>query len=318
MRPEFCGAWTISLVVALGLASVCAACGAGEGATSGAEGARVIGRDQIGGDVVSTVDGHAITRQEVEEAARAASVSPTVALRRLQDEYVLSLAAERAGWGDDAQVSQAGRRALVQALLARSVEAGEVEIDPAQIEAAYEANSARFDAPERRNSLHVLALTGGPNNAVEAQRWIMELHAELSRAPDVTAAALAVRHRQLDSLPFGVLVQEVEGNERAAGADPAYLSALFELREPGLVPVAVQTSLGWHVIVLTHIEPGRSVGRVEATLTLREERTAVIRANRLGGLVHDIVQEHPVVVQPEAGRLLENSRIVNTGAPGGR
>ncbi len=263
----------------------------------------------MGGDVISTVDGHPITLSELAHASTGASVDPAVALSRLQDEEVVARAAQRAGWGADPEVARAERRALVQALLARTVEATEPEIDPVEIERAYEASGGRFDAPERRGGVYVLARTGGPNDEAAARRWIAQAHAEIAAAAEPVAAALAIGRRPLDSLPFGAEVREVELVDRGAGADPAYLEALFALERPGLVPAPVLTSAGWQVIVLTRIEPARSVARVDAMLTLRDERVAVIRAAALAQLVREIARDRPVVVEPNASSLLANLRI---------
>ncbi|RZO57970.1 MAG: hypothetical protein EVA89_20500, partial [Sandaracinaceae bacterium] len=60
-----------------------------DGASDPAHAPASVGAAAVGGRVVSTVDGHPITVDQVAAAARAAGVTPEVALRRLQDEALL-------------------------------------------------------------------------------------------------------------------------------------------------------------------------------------------------------------------------------------
>jgi hypothetical protein len=76
----------------------------------------------VGGRVVSTVDGQPITVEDVERVARSAELSPAEALRRLQRYHLLAGEAERRGFGANAAVRRASRKAAVQALLAAEVE----------------------------------------------------------------------------------------------------------------------------------------------------------------------------------------------------
>jgi hypothetical protein len=78
---------------------------------------------EVGGRVVSTVDGQPITVEDVERVARSAELSPAEALRRLQRYHLLAGEAERRGFGANAAVRQASRKAAVQELLAMEVEA---------------------------------------------------------------------------------------------------------------------------------------------------------------------------------------------------
>lgn len=295
------------------IAALLAACGPGDGAEDGLGlGDRIRGDERVGGDVVSTVDGHAITVAEVEVAARSSGVPPEVALRRLQDEVLLALAARRGGVGsDDPAAVRAQRQAMVQALLARTVEAQEPEVPQDELAAAYEASRQRFSRPERRVSTHVVARDAPVADMEAGRAWIEELLGELRAAPDPVNAALAVRRRSdLDTLPFAVEVQEVDGLAQDDPATaPAYLRALYAMEEPGVYPAPVRTELGWHAVILERIEPPRATSREEALETLRGERVAQHRHAALNELVGDIAERTPVTLVPDAPQLLTNPRI---------
>lgn len=293
---------------------ILAACGPSEGAPGAdAERARVRGTAVLGGEVVATVDGHPITLAEVEAASRAGGVSPTVALRRLEDELILSLAAERHASVQEARVRRAVRQAEVQALLARTVESAEPEIDPADVEAAYDANPARFVAPEERRSCHVLAVVPAGREDPVAEQWIREVIGELQAAPDPVAEALAIRRRPLEQLPFEVVVQEVVGLTRENASEQAYVDALFGMPAEGVIPHPVRSAQGWHAIVLTRIEPARYTPRADALAILHGEMVANYRAGALMQLEEQIASHTPRFLAPNLPELLAQPGI--TEAP---
>ncbi len=291
-----------------------AACGPTDGVEgTGPEGARIRGAAEVGGEVVAAVDGHPLTLAEVEAAARAAGVSPVVALRRLEDEAILALAAERHARGPHPDVRRAVRQAEVQALLARTVEAAEVEIDQETVEAAYDANPQRFVAPEERRSAHVLAVVPPDREEPAAEAWIREVIAELQAARDPAGVALSIRRRSLDELPFEVVVQEVVGLARENASDPAYAAALFAMEREGVVPNPVRSSQGWHAVVLTRIEPARYTPRADALAILHEEMLAQFRSGELLRLEDEIAHRTPIFYAPRFPELLTLPGITGAG-----
>jgi hypothetical protein len=296
---------------AIGLALLALACGDGPGGSE-AERERARGRAVVGGEVVSTIDGNPISRRDVESAARAARVRPSVALHNLQDEALLALAAEREGYGDDRGASRAERQAAVQMLLLREVEARvpESAVDEAQVLAAFEADPQRYDRPEMRGSVHVWAeIQPGASSDAEEQ-LIRQLHAELSASSDPEAEIYAIRRRTFD-VPFAVRVDDetlLAASDESA--DPAYLRAIFAMAGPGLVPAPVRSSFGWHAVLVTQIQPGQHLDREETIDRLRAEWLASERARRMEALVAEIAQGTPVVVDPpSAHALLSDPRL---------
>lgn len=254
---------------------------------------RARGDAVVGGQVVSTVDGHPITLADVRHAVEITGVEPELALRRLQDELLLTEAARRAGYADDEEARQVARRVAVQRLLAEEVEAahGPEEVDPAELEAAFEENLARFETPERRASVTVSARppeNAPPGAAQAARAFAAEVWRELAAADDPSLAAFAVQRRVLPNLPFEVSVDEVDPLSRRDEESHAYLDALFAAEAPGLLPELVQTEVGFHAVVLTEIVPASELTREEALDVLRDERVARARAEALGELVAEI------------------------------
>lgn len=243
----------------------------------------------MGGEVVSTIDGHPITLTEVERAARSAGVPLRLALARLQDEMLLAHAAARAGYVEDSEIRGGGRRAMVQALLRLEFEAEPVEVSDEVLAAAYDENPGAFEAPELRSSVHVLARVDGPPAAAdEAERYIRAVHRRLPVGPEAEAELLAMQRRPPEHLPFTVEVEEVSAMRRNGDADEAYSEGLFTVDAPGLVPDIVRSSYGWHVIVCTRIEPARSTSREEAIEILRGRFVAATRARRLLALQSEL------------------------------
>ena len=285
------------------------ACGPSGGEGSAERAPHERGGDEVGGDTVATVDGHGIDRSLVASAARAAEVTPEVALSRLEDEQLLALAAARAGLEQDPEVRRASRRALVQSLLARTVETAAIEPSPEQVEQAFEAGRERFSAPERRRSTRVLAEVPPGAEGAQARAWIERVILELSQASDATNAALAIRRRQLDQLPFSVEVSEIGALARQEGWDPAYQAGLFSREEPGVVPEPIRTARGFEAIVITWIEPARSISREQALHILEGERDAALRQALLQRFVQRLRTQRPTAVSPEATRWLSELRL---------
>ena len=74
------------------------------------------------GPIVATVEGEAITLEEVRATAAATRLSPLAALRRLEEERVLYRHAVALGTLDGPEVEHETRRAAVQVLLRRRVD----------------------------------------------------------------------------------------------------------------------------------------------------------------------------------------------------
>src|SRR5689334_17731926 len=113
------------------------------------------GTSSVGGQVVSTVNGMPVTLGEVRDLVEHGGLDARTALRRLQDERLLAVEARRRGHEQAWSVFEVGRKASAQALLQRTAE--QVAVSDVAIDAAYAAQRLRFEKPERRVCVHMLA-----------------------------------------------------------------------------------------------------------------------------------------------------------------
>lgn len=92
---------------------------------------KAAGKLRARGGVVAKVDGAAIGVDQVRELAQQRGLAPRVALERLEDEQLLVSEAARRGYGRPDLTERAVKRALVQALLAETVDRIRAEDVPA-------------------------------------------------------------------------------------------------------------------------------------------------------------------------------------------
>jgi hypothetical protein len=192
------------------------------GPSSGAEGPRRRATEARG-DVVSSVDGMAITGAEVERLANAGKLSAQAALQRLQAERLLADEAERRGYGSETETQHVMRQALVQALLTRDVEA--VEIPAAEVDAAYAAGRTRFEKPELRTASHVLAqlpAKASPQQDAEAEAFIRDVIRRLNASDDLHATLDALRSEHPSA--FQVVVEQLPASPAKGAFVPEFSS----------------------------------------------------------------------------------------------
>ncbi len=283
--------------------------------------ARSRGDARVGGDVVSTVDGHPIMLEDVRRAVERTGVPPRVALRRLQDELLLGGAAAQHGLDEDPDVRRRARQEAVQELLRVEVEeTNRPEGLPlARLEAALEADPSRWVQPARRRSVTVLArVPEGATAALDeaARAWIARQRDALAEAEDPERAALALQRRAPEALPFEVSVDAVMPLAADADADAAYLEALFApASAPAVAPAPVRSSVGWHAVVVTELLPPMHTPREEALELVRGELAAANRAQELSLLLRGLGEATAVHLRPEVvGGALADPTLLG-GAP---
>jgi len=261
----------------------------------------------VGGDVVATVEGQPITIEEVEEVAHTVGITPLEALRRLEDERVLSRLAAASPVADDPAVERAARRAAVRALLAREIEAGrEPEAIPvADVEARHEAIAEMMSAPETRRASHALVALA-PDAAQAQLDAAIRLARRIRdgvRASESPSAALDAFSGSQGGLE--VSVEHMEPMRRADLVSP-FAETLFGAPQPGLIEEPIRTSFGIHVIVLEEIIPPWEVPREEWEPVIRRQLAAERRAEALEQLATRLSEQTNIVVDPAAARLAES------------
>ena len=265
---------------------------------------------EVGGEVVSTVDGEPITLTQVRETATRLHLAPQDALRRLQSELAIVHRAEATPLVRDAEVERAAQRAAVRALLRTQLEVAHTAEGqtPQAVAARYAEIAQNLVSPEQRVSTHLLVPIAA--DAEEARRDAARRIAEgflrdVAIAPD-EAAALT----QMDALAgthgaFEVSVEHLPAFSRT-DIETSFADALFGMTEPGLVPRVVQTSYGFHVIYLQRIEAPWTVPREEWEPALRRQLSVEARAEALIALTDDLGARQRVLMSPHLDAILAN------------
>ncbi len=251
------------------------------------------------GPIAARVDGEPIAVSEVEEAARATGLTPTEALRRLEQERALLHRAAHVSLQADAEADDASRRASVQALLHDRVEAAidESTIEDTEIAARYRASRASWMQPERRGSVHVLAAPQNDEARAAAERFIRACIARLAGSTDPAGEARAIAAEGAAGRSFTLTVEALPPTTRQARIEEPYLAALFAIPSaPGVAPEPVVTSYGIHAVVLTSIEPAFEMTLAEATPILRRQLVAEHRGAALDALTRTLASHTTVQI----------------------
>jgi parvulin-like peptidyl-prolyl isomerase len=261
------------------------------------------GRAAVSDDVVSTVDGARIAATEVSALARAGGLSTAAALARLEAERLLAQEAARRGYDSHAQTRSVGRQALVQALLSRDIESQSVDED--EIRAAYAREHTRFETPEKRTATHLLAFLpkGASAEQDRAAREFCEMASrELRNASDRQATLAQLRTTQ--SALFAVKVEDLPAVANDKSFVPEFQRALFSVPAPGVVEAPVKTEFGWHVIIVTAIQPATHLSLESARPQLRQELAVRKRKQALEALLAKLRRGTPVQFSASAQQAL--------------
>ncbi len=237
--------------------------------------------------VVATVSGSVITSTDVKRVMQDLGISAAEALSRLEAERLLMGEAERLGFGRHRQVALVAKRAAVQALLAERVEAAEVS--DAELEEAYQKHLDRFRRPELRGSVHVLAKLGrGASQEVSraGERFAREAIAAFERAQDPESVLATFRKRESDL--FEVVVERIPPIPKDAPFATEFKDAVFGRAKTGAVPHPVRTDFGWHAVVVTEIQPAKTLGLERAAEVLRPHLESEKRKGRLKELLSEL------------------------------
>ncbi len=273
------------LCLHLGAAAVLASACNGRGGTRTAAEPQTAA--QLGGEVVSTVDGVAIRVADVQALARAGGLSARAALSRLQSEALLAAEAAARGYETRPRVMQVARQAAVQAQLAAEIES--VRATDAAIAAAYAAHQDKYHRPELRASTHVLAaLPPTPTQTQEqaAHAFVLDACHRLTTNADIEAVLAELKQAKSES--FKIQVQDVPASAKDGSLVAPYSEALFAAAGPGPVPTPVRTSFGWHAIVVRSIEPASAVSLQQARAELVQEVEAKLHKAKLDALLVEL------------------------------
>lgn len=266
------------------------------------------------GVIVAHVDGEPIALADVEDVVRRTGLSPSEALRRIEDETLLYAAATAAGTTPDDEDERTVRRAMVQAYLRHEIEDAITPetLDPAAVQERIARDRRFFSSAEVRRSTNVLvrfrdgaarARAAPTAEEASAMRTLAEgIRDTLRSVPDPAAvAAERYAHDATDEgSPYEVLVEAIPPTAADGAFDDTYLAALFALDPSSPVSEPVTTSFGVHVIVLGEIVPPWSTPEGEVETIIRRQLVAEARADALVALEDRLWAEGPPVLDERA------------------
>ncbi len=169
------------------------------------------------------------------------------------------------------------------------------------LRAAYEAQKGRFIVPERRRVSHILIEASASAEDVEIQtaRLQAEALARQAREGDDFAALAEANSADIGSAPLGGDLGFLEPGIMA----DSFETAAYALTLDQPISDPVQTGFGWHVIMLTDIEPSSGMAFEEArdmliaeSMEEQSERLFLDLADRMV----DIVYEDPTTLEAAA------------------
>jgi parvulin-like peptidyl-prolyl isomerase len=200
------------------------------------------------------------------------------------------------------------REALVQELLVNVVEP--VAVSTSELEAAFQAQKARFSQPEKRRGTHVLAqlpADAEPRARQSAEAFIKQTIRALQNTRDIDATLSAAQSES--SRDFNIVVQELPLAADDGTFVPEFSSALFSAGAPGVVQEVVHTQFGYHAIVVREIVPAVNASASVAFETLEQEISTRKRAQQLDALLSDLRSSTPVKFSPDAQKILASLEL---------
>lgn len=240
---------------------------------------------------VARVGPRAIGAAEVEDLAAKDTILPEAALQRLIDAEVLAQEAERLGFSVEREAERAIERLMVRSMLHDMEKQNTPEsISEKELREDYALHEDKFRIPERRRSWHILVKDEG----AEAKALAASILRELQQAKD----PYTVFERYAEGAPKGVslevLAEELPPVTKDAGLEKSFKDAIFQAKSEGPLKKLVETSYGWHAVVVAEILPAEqlSFADVEEASRLRisqAKRTALlvqtVQALKAEGLV---------------------------------
>lgn len=242
-------------------------------------------------NVVARVGERSIGASDVAARMTAENLDAKEALDRLIEEELLAQEATRVGILEDPEEERAVERVMVRTML-RDLER---DVTPASISkedvrSDFEAQREKLQVPERRTSWHILV----KDSSQEGKRLAESIRAEVLAADDPKAVFRRYASGGDAEPSLEVIAEDLPPIAPRAGIEQAYKDALFAAKSTGPLGSLVETSYGWHVIVLTEILPGERKTLLDVEDEIRErlsqkqrfERLVkIIRAREADGLV---------------------------------
>jgi len=289
---------------ALVIASYVALASCADDGAPGPTAPREHGGEDVGGQVIATVDGVGITVSDVEWLVAQTELSPAEALEELEERELLAAEARRRGHGARRGTQLARAKARVQRFLEERVEkvVTPASITEAALRERYQAWIGRYQIPELRASTHLLARVpeeAGEEVWARAEAFASDVLVDALAADDPLAFLDEAKER---TAPEGstLRVENLDPYPRGGVLEEAYAQALFATAPGEVHPVTVRTSFGLHVILVQSIVQPTDVSYEEALPEMREALVLEGRAALLSQLLEEAARERSIEVSDPA------------------
>lgn len=232
--------------------------------------------------VVARVDGRVVTASEVAARMNADGITAEDALEALIEETLLVAEARRLGLTVTEEDERAIDRLMVRSLL-RDIE-GEItpeSMSRQEVRRDFESHADKLQSPERRRSWHIVV-----KDRTEAGKALAESILKTVRQAD-DPRVVYERHAEgrEDDTAIEVEAEELPAITMKARIERPYKEALFAAESPGVVDHLIETSHGWHVIVLEEIVPAERRTLEEAEEEIRERLSQKKRFERVVAII---------------------------------
>lgn len=229
-------------------------------------------------DVVAHVGGRAIGLSEVEALMEAEELDAETALQQRVDQELLAQEAERLGFAVEPDGERMVERLMVRTMLHDLEKENSPEsITKEELSEDYAFYIDKFRIPERRRSWHILVKDSGE----AAESLAKSILRELRQAKDPRA----VFDRYADGGPEGteleVTTEDLPAIAKIGSLEKPYEDALFDAESEGPLNEVVETSYGWHAIVVAEIVPAEQLSIEDVEDESRDRLSHAKRALKL-------------------------------------
>lgn len=267
---------------------------------------------------VARVGGLPITAEAVRHIAAAQRVSAQEARSRAVFDALMAEGARQRGYDRDPFVIVEQRGVLADALLMRvKREADRTPSTAEELERVTSIHWLDLDRPQARRTVHAVAMAADSDaEARKKARSVAEKIAEavkgkqgagafIDAAKAVAADGIEVRTEQLQPVTEDGRIADLVNRPEPGAPTPRfemdYVTAVWkQLHAPGDQTGPVASPFGWHVIMLTEIQPAQIVPEAQRSRMLRDEIVATRAKVELDKLLLDLRARIPVKVERNA------------------
>ena len=239
-------------------------------------------------DVLARVGDRSIGASEVASRMATDGLDAKEAIELLIQEEALAQEAARSGFSTSAEDVRSLERLMVRSMLHDLEQENTPEtVSEEDVRTTYTANAEQFEVLGSRRSWHILVQSQDDAAQAQAQSILREIR----RAKDPRAVYDRYAEGGAGDAEFKLKVEDLPAITEKAGIEKPYKDAIFEAKATGPLHKVIQTSHGWHAIVVTEIVPGKTRTLADAETEIRERISQQRRLGAIVAIVHGLETE---------------------------